>query len=1117
MFKKYPFFSNKKNALVTFLVSSLAVLLFTSNVLAADDIFTKNLIASTTKTIYDDGYYSNLASYFTVSDDGSYGGGEAAAGHFEATNLNYITTIGVKALGSTGVYGQGDTGVYGFSTYGQGVIGNTSYGSAIYGYAYQGNAIYANSSSGFGLYASAPKNYFSGMVGIGTTIPTGKIDIRSTAAGNQIVFSGKAITTTLSDNNNDSGSGALIIGSSQTTAKFRLLPYNNDIYFQNTNTAGNIHFTGNNASTLTGNVIFNTSGNVGIGTTNPVAKLEVSGGNKTSKIFKDVYTAQPDYKYFYLKLFKVVGGAGGDAVSFNGNICVLRSNDNGVSQCSNISVSRGHESIIRFSQLSNSTGVFGTFKLVTLNHEGYDWVTLLFDSHTSAGIKNWTIDGVIQTEATDLSLTNYESSTAVHSSLVYTSKGIVLGEGDISPALLQVNPTANTEGVRIITSNYSPFVIRNASDTADIFRIDQNGNITGGIGNSSAWTRVDGTGSLYATNLNDKVGIGTTGPTNKLSVAVSSPGDGFGVTGSGSNSPQFSLYNGTSQRAAFGTAFAVGHYSAAAAVGDTVLRAFNSSGSKMLISNQQSGGIAFASGSTYSNDTVKMFMSSGGYLGIGTTGPSRLLDVRGAVNLGNTAPSVSPGGYADIHLRTYSGAANSPAKIQVVDYYTDFYSTYADGFRFRNYSSDGVPRDLMVIQNNTSNVGIGTTNPNKPLMVVGSNNQESPAIPKILSVADSSDNTKSISLGYSSAYDVGVIQSIDDGTSWKRTVINPASGSVGINTFNPSNSYALDVNGYVNSTGLCISGNCKTYWSQLFSVDNGVSFNNLTVENLVGATYGNNFLQDLLAFNAPSSYEVYNGSSWTAATVPVSVFDGRAAHEFNDLVIPNGTPSVRFTWNNFGYRYWDALSTTFSANANNFSITVQMSTDGSNWNTMYTTPNYGGWPGYAVYKFAANNGGGYNKLRIILNFNWASSNAISIGNIGLMGSYGGYQGLYNWDYDKNVSFLNNISIANDVNARSFTYSSDRALKKNIATIESPLAKILKLRGVTFNWKEDNSPSVGLIAQEVEKVFPELVGENNGFKSVQYGNLVAPLIEAVKEQQKEINSLKNRLEALENQQ
>jgi len=110
----------------------------------------------------------------------------------------------------------------------------------------------------------------------------------------------------------------------------------------------------------------------------------------------------------------------------------------------------------------------------------------------------------------------------------------------------------------------------------------------------------------------------------------------------------------------------------------------------------------------------------------------------------------------------------------------------------------------------------------------------------------------------------------------------------------------------------------------------------------------------------------------------------------------------------------------------------------------------------------------------------------------------------------------NSSIAGTMSAGAFQYGSDISLKKNIATIDNPLAKILQLRGVTFNWKKDNSPSVGLIAQEVEKVFPELVGEADGHKTVEYGNLVAPLIEAVKAQQKEIEDLNTRIKVLETQ-
>jgi hypothetical protein len=109
----------------------------------------------------------------------------------------------------------------------------------------------------------------------------------------------------------------------------------------------------------------------------------------------------------------------------------------------------------------------------------------------------------------------------------------------------------------------------------------------------------------------------------------------------------------------------------------------------------------------------------------------------------------------------------------------------------------------------------------------------------------------------------------------------------------------------------------------------------------------------------------------------------------------------------------------------------------------------------------------------------------------------------------NVSAVNGnftgIVTATDINS-----TSDINLKKNIIQIQNPLDKILQIRGVTFDWKESNRPSVGVIAQEVEKVLPELVntGEN---KTVNYNGLIGVLIEAVKEQQKQIDELKKKLE------
>ena len=95
-----------------------------------------------------------------------------------------------------------------------------------------------------------------------------------------------------------------------------------------------------------------------------------------------------------------------------------------------------------------------------------------------------------------------------------------------------------------------------------------------------------------------------------------------------------------------------------------------------------------------------------------------------------------------------------------------------------------------------------------------------------------------------------------------------------------------------------------------------------------------------------------------------------------------------------------------------------------------------------------------------------------------------------------------------------TAFSDVTLKENIETIPNALDKVLNLRGVGFNRvdKEDNPREIGVIAQEVEEIIPEVVHTNTeGIKSVAYGNLVGLLIESIKELKAEVNDLKAQLE------
>ena len=98
-----------------------------------------------------------------------------------------------------------------------------------------------------------------------------------------------------------------------------------------------------------------------------------------------------------------------------------------------------------------------------------------------------------------------------------------------------------------------------------------------------------------------------------------------------------------------------------------------------------------------------------------------------------------------------------------------------------------------------------------------------------------------------------------------------------------------------------------------------------------------------------------------------------------------------------------------------------------------------------------------------------------------------------------------------VNAANFNTTSDATLKTNVETLTGSLDAVKALRGVSFDWIENGNSEVGVIAQEVEAVVPDVVStDDQGIKSVKYGNLVGVLIEAIKEQQQRIEALEAKL-------
>jgi hypothetical protein len=117
-----------------------------------------------------------------------------------------------------------------------------------------------------------------------------------------------------------------------------------------------------------------------------------------------------------------------------------------------------------------------------------------------------------------------------------------------------------------------------------------------------------------------------------------------------------------------------------------------------------------------------------------------------------------------------------------------------------------------------------------------------------------------------------------------------------------------------------------------------------------------------------------------------------------------------------------------------------------------------------------------------------------------------------------IGCYNGLHVYGDVVAFA---SSDERLKDNIVELDNCLDKVLSLDAIEFNWNDNQETyrghDIGLIAQQVERIAPEIVTtRENGYKAVKYDKVNTLLVGAIKEQQKIIESLEDRISKLENQ-
>jgi hypothetical protein len=105
-----------------------------------------------------------------------------------------------------------------------------------------------------------------------------------------------------------------------------------------------------------------------------------------------------------------------------------------------------------------------------------------------------------------------------------------------------------------------------------------------------------------------------------------------------------------------------------------------------------------------------------------------------------------------------------------------------------------------------------------------------------------------------------------------------------------------------------------------------------------------------------------------------------------------------------------------------------------------------------------------------------------------------------------------VFVTGIITSTDFNSASDIKLKRNIKKIDNPIDKIIRIDGVTFDWKTNNKSSMGVIAQNIEEVLPQLVSGGDS-KTVNYNGIIGLLIECIKTQQEQIDNLNIRFDKL----
>jgi trimeric autotransporter adhesin len=505
-----------------------------------------------------------------------------------------------------------------------------------------------------------------------------------------------------------------------------------------------------------------------------------------------------------------------------------------------------------------------------------------------------------------------------------------------------------------------------------------------------------------------------------------------------------------------------------------------------------------------------------GNVGIGTTTPNTQLDITGAFSQrGMAAPAVSVAGQGRIY---FDSTANKFKVSENNGAYTDLVG--GGGGSISGLTTGAIPKATSsttigdsIMSESSGKIGIGTAAPVGILDVRGG--------------TANSGNGTNISLYAENGFNSGNTNGGDillmPGNSFG---VAGVRGHVGIGVTNPTSLLHLDAGG--SATGVRIDG---TGAPQL------TFFNGATLLGVIGGV-GTTGSGILMLGSAPNDMVIRSGGNLLLGTsstesmrisgtnVGIGTTSPNTQLDITGAFSQRGMAAPAVSVAGQGRIYFDSTANKFKVSENNGAYADLVGGSSISVTSNQAVVANGTGTGLSSFTCSINqvmsfDGSGLPVCTGVTGTGGFLQDGNSYGAAATLGTNDNYALNFETNGTTKMTVLANGNVgigttnpvqALDVNgtvqAIDFVSTSDRRLKKDIQPILSALEKLKLITGVSWRWIANDERDMGVIAQDVEKVFPDLVvTDRNGKKSVKYGNLVGPVIEAVKELSNEVATLK----------